>query len=85
MSHAPDYYRCNKLHIPKTRSEQIATTIKFYFRKTRILELSKTEEIFRAAARLIDALKNATTIQHKTDEVLNKLLDIILNRVKISI
>ena len=85
LGHAPDHYRCHKLYVPKTRSERIATTIKFYPHKAQVPELSKTEEISMAAARLTDALKNSTTTQHKTDEALQKLADIFLNRAKISI
>ena len=55
--HAPDHYRYYKLYVSKTRSEQITTTVKFYPHKAQILELSKTEEISIAAARLTNTLK----------------------------
>ena len=85
MGHAPDHYRFHKLCIPKTRSERIATTVKFYPYKVRMLKLSKIEKISMAATRLTDVLKNVTIVQHKTDEVLCKLLEIFLNRAKIFI
>ena len=45
-----DHYCCHKIFVTKTRAEQIASIVKFYFYKTRTLEVSKLEEILLAVA-----------------------------------
>ena len=76
--------------MPKTRSECIAKTVKFYPTKNKVPEITQEEAILVAATNLTEALRQynkntALTDPKATNETLNQLADIFLHKARLAV
>ena len=82
---APDHHRCHKTHVPQTRSERIAKSVRFFPHEVSLSQPDKVDDVHSAALRLVATLKAPAIdpfFQDKNNRsaTLNKLADIFLTR-----
>lgn len=84
---APDHCRCHKAHVPKTRAEKVAKTVRFFPHKASLPENNANEQLLESACKLSNTLQskklnNLPYSSPDTATAIKKLAETFLNKIK---